>query len=102
MDRGAWWATAHGVTESQTRLKQLSSTNSTETVMRQNTIKNPEPLTFYPEPRVHESAGAKQPGFGPGFFPSCVPLGRFLDRSGFKFLMCKINTMIALPRLVAK
>ena len=23
-DRGAWWATAHGVTKSQTRLKQLS------------------------------------------------------------------------------
>ena len=23
-DRGAWWATAHGVTESQTRLKQIS------------------------------------------------------------------------------
>ena len=25
MDRGAWQATAHGVTESQTRLKQLST-----------------------------------------------------------------------------
>ena len=25
MDRGAWWATAHGVAESQTRLKQLST-----------------------------------------------------------------------------
>ena len=24
MDRGAWWATAHGVAKSQTRLKQLS------------------------------------------------------------------------------
>ena len=24
MDRGAWWATAHGVTKSQTRLRQLS------------------------------------------------------------------------------
>ena len=23
-DRGAWWATVHGVTKSQTRLKQLS------------------------------------------------------------------------------
>ena len=23
MDRGAWWATVHGVTESQTQLKQL-------------------------------------------------------------------------------
>ena len=23
MDRGAWWATLHGVTKSQTRLKQL-------------------------------------------------------------------------------
>ena len=25
MDRGAWWATVHGVTKNQTRLKQLSS-----------------------------------------------------------------------------
>ena len=25
MDRGAWWATDHGVTKSQTRLKQLST-----------------------------------------------------------------------------
>jgi len=24
MDRGAWWAAVHGVTQSQTRLKQLS------------------------------------------------------------------------------
>ena len=24
MDRGAWWATVHGITKSQTRLKQLS------------------------------------------------------------------------------
>ena len=24
MDRGAWWASVHGVTKSQTRLKQLS------------------------------------------------------------------------------
>ena len=26
MDRGAWWATVHGVTKSRTRLKQLSTT----------------------------------------------------------------------------
>ena len=25
MDRGAWWATVHGVTESQTRLEQLNT-----------------------------------------------------------------------------
>ena len=25
MDRGAWWATVHGVAKSQTRLKQLST-----------------------------------------------------------------------------
>ena len=31
MDRGAWWATVHGVTQSQTRLKQLS-TNITESL----------------------------------------------------------------------
>ena len=28
MDRGAWWATVHGVAKSQTRLKQLSSSSS--------------------------------------------------------------------------
>ena len=28
MDGGAWWATVHGVAESQTRLKQLSSSSS--------------------------------------------------------------------------
>ena len=26
MDRGAWWATVHGVAKSQTQLKQLSTT----------------------------------------------------------------------------
>ena len=25
MDRGAWWATVHGITKSQTRLKRLST-----------------------------------------------------------------------------
>ena len=28
MDRGAWWATVHGVTKSQTRLKRLTSSSS--------------------------------------------------------------------------
>ena len=28
IDGGAWWATVHGVTKSQTRLKQLSSSSS--------------------------------------------------------------------------
>ena len=28
MDRGAWWATVHGVTESRTRLERLSSSSS--------------------------------------------------------------------------
>ena len=27
MDKGAWWATVHGVTKSQTQLKQLSMNN---------------------------------------------------------------------------
>ena len=29
MDRGAWWATVHGVAQSQTRLKQLSTRTHT-------------------------------------------------------------------------
>ena len=29
MENGAWWATVHGVTRSQTPLKQLSSSSST-------------------------------------------------------------------------
>ena len=28
MDRGAWWAAVYGVAQSQTRLKQLSSSSS--------------------------------------------------------------------------
>ena len=28
VDRGAWWAAIYGVTQSQTRLKQLSSSNA--------------------------------------------------------------------------
>jgi len=28
MDRGAWWAIVHGVAQSQTRLKRLSSNSS--------------------------------------------------------------------------
>ena len=28
MDRGAWWAAVHGVAQSQTRLKRLSSSSS--------------------------------------------------------------------------
>ena len=28
VDRGAWWATVHGVTQNWTRLKQLSSSSS--------------------------------------------------------------------------
>ena len=50
MDRGAWWATVHGVTESRTQLKELSSTASTEIVMRQNTIKNQDLSLFIQSP----------------------------------------------------
>ena len=32
MDRGAWWATVHGVTKSQTQLKQLSTDTHTHTL----------------------------------------------------------------------
>ena len=31
MDRGAWWASVHGVAQSQTRLKRLSSSSSMDT-----------------------------------------------------------------------
>ena len=31
-DRGAWWAAVHGVAQSQTRLKRLSSSNSRDSV----------------------------------------------------------------------
>ena len=33
-DRGAWWAAVYGVTQSQTRLKRLSSSSSNELVTR--------------------------------------------------------------------
>ena len=31
-DRGAWWAAVNGVTQSQTRLKELSSSNSNSSI----------------------------------------------------------------------
>ena len=34
MDGGAWWAAVYGVTQSQTRLKQLSSSSSSRMVER--------------------------------------------------------------------
>ena len=37
-DRGAWWAAVYGVTQSRTRLKQLSSSSSSST-SRQFTAK---------------------------------------------------------------
>ena len=38
MDKGAWWATVHGVTESQTRLKRLSTQThiSTDFISKHN------------------------------------------------------------------
>jgi len=33
MDRGAWWAAVHGVAQSQTRLKQLSSSSSRNNIV---------------------------------------------------------------------
>ena len=38
MDRGAWWATVHGVAKSQTRLKQLSSSSSSSRVGKQSLL----------------------------------------------------------------
>ena len=39
MDRGAWWATVHGVTKSQTRLKQLS-THTCNHIISQGKLKS--------------------------------------------------------------
>ena len=36
MDRGAWWATVHRVSKSQTRLKRLSTQNTTEHIHNLN------------------------------------------------------------------
>ena len=45
-DRGAWWAAHYGVAQSQTRLKQLSSSSSKDTV-KQNVIKRKKNLIFF-------------------------------------------------------
>ena len=42
MDRGAWWAAVYGVTQSQTRLKQLSSSSSSMYRYENWTIQNAE------------------------------------------------------------
>ena len=34
MDRGAWWATVHGITKSQTRLKRLSTQSEQKFTLR--------------------------------------------------------------------
>ena len=38
MDRGAWWAAVHGVTQSWTRLKRLSSSSSSIPLVEENAI----------------------------------------------------------------
>ena len=44
MDKGPWWATVHGVTRSQTRLKQLSRHMHTHWILgRYGEQKNREP-----------------------------------------------------------
>ena len=45
MDWGAWWAAVHGVTQSQTRLKQLSSSSRNNIV-----LKNMVMIIFYEAP----------------------------------------------------
>ena len=37
-DGGAWWAAVHGVTQSQTRLKRLSSSSSSRQIMNTQDI----------------------------------------------------------------
>ena len=40
MDRGAWWATLHGVTESQTRLRQQHThTQETDDITKLNDLR---------------------------------------------------------------
>ena len=39
MDRGAWWAAVHGVAQSRTHLKRLSSSNSSDYFLEINSWK---------------------------------------------------------------
>ena len=45
MDRGAWWATVHGVTKSRTQLKQLSTDTHTHSDVILKT--SPKPVSLY-------------------------------------------------------
>ena len=40
MDRGAWWATVHGVTKSQTQLSELAYTSENFTKKKQFPVTN--------------------------------------------------------------
>ena len=39
MDRGAWWATVHGVIKSRTRLKRLRSSSSSYFINKEEELK---------------------------------------------------------------
>ena len=60
-DGGAWWAAIYGVTQSQTRLKQLSSSssnsqNNNEKSNKIGGITQPDPMTYYISVQFHRSA----------------------------------------------
>ena len=48
MDRGAWWATVHGVTKSQTRLKQLNSNKAVSVYHGEGLFPAPDPAQGRP------------------------------------------------------
>ena len=55
MDRGAWWATVHGVAKSRTRLKRLSSSSSSRWLLFWRRKWQPTPVFLPRESRVQRT-----------------------------------------------
>ena len=74
MDRRAWWATVHGVTQSQTWLKWLNTHRHTHSVPRVSFI-----YLFYSQPLLLES------------MPCGAKIFIYVPRTVFGMLECSIN-----------
>ena len=81
-DGAAWWATVYGVAQSQTRLKRLSSSSSTETLSNEGNHLSPgyRACRFCPRPGHSGSERLVSSGPHMGIFDSCSFLkGRSQD-----------------------
>ena len=93
MDRGAWWATVHGVTKSQTRLKPLSthacsfSSPTTRTPVTGSPSAPPSTLLLCPEPDRPVSQGVCDTRSGSDLAPLRARTGSGSRESGVGWLL---------------